>query len=151
MKRKFEIFLSFSVLIIALGFSIWAINYLKIFNKQVFYRLNAEFTDTTQIQSGAEVRIAGITVGRVVKKWLDNETFTSRLIIEITQNIKIPKDSELIINSSGLLAASHLKIAPGVSKEYLQNLDNFSNTKSSVPLEELIGRAIFTLSESGKE
>ncbi len=150
MNRIFEKSLAILVLLVAVAFVFVGFNYLKAFQKAKYYRVIAEFEDSTQLQNGADIKIAGINVGRVVKKNLNYDKFTSVVEMDIEQNIKIPVDSLVSINSSSLLAASHLRILPGKAGEYMHNGAVFASAKSSASLEELIGRAIFTLSDAAK-
>ncbi len=150
MKRLGEILLSVGVLVVAVVFAVYSFNFLKIFEETGSYHVYAEFRDTSGLTVGAEVRIAGIEIGQVLDKRLDHNRFTSVVTMMIDDKVKIPKDSLISINSSGILSNSHIKITPG-NDEYIADNMTFANTKSAASLEELIGRAIYVLSSSGHD
>ena len=58
--------------------------------------------------------------------------------------IELPSDSSAAIVSSGLLGGKYLSLVPGGDDRLLKDGDEITLTQSSVNLEDLIGRYIFS-------
>ena len=106
-----------------------------------YYALNARFGRTDGLQIGDKVRLAGITVGRVVGAKLD-EHFNAIMTMELKDGIRIPDDSSASIVSSGIMGAKYIEIEPGGSEDYLQPGGEFSYTQDAMVIEELVDRII---------
>ena len=107
----------------------------------IYYPLQARFGRTDGLMLGDNVRLAGITVGRVVDAKLDDH-FNAVLTLEIKEGIEIPTDSSAAIVSSGIMGGKYIEIEPGGDEEYLQPHDEFSYTQDAMVLEELVDRVI---------
>ena len=83
-----------------------------------YYALDARFGRTDGLLVGDKVRLAGVTVGKVVGAKLD-EHFNAIMTIEIKEGINIPDDSSASIVSSGLMGPKYIEIEPGGSEDYL--------------------------------
>ena len=83
-----------------------------------YYALNARFGRTDGLQIGDKVRLAGITVGRVVGAKLDDH-FNAIMTMELKDGIRIPDDSSASIVSSGIMGAKYIEIEPGGSEDFL--------------------------------
>lgn len=106
-----------------------------------YYSLNARFGRTDGLMVGDKVRLAGVTVGRVVGAKLD-EHFNAIMTLELKDGINIPDDSSASIVSSGIMGAKYIEIEPGGSMDYLQPGGEFSYTQDAMVLEELVDRII---------
>jgi len=84
------------------------------------YRINLSFNFVNGIKVGAPVRFAGVDVGEVNRVKLEFVPQESRsnvnLEIWIRNNIKIPSDYTVWVNTLGLLGEKYVEIIPG--KEY---------------------------------
>ena len=98
----------------------------------------ASFNDVSGISVGSEIKLAGVTVGRVKRLELDALSYTAEMVLDISSRLKIPTDSEIIITSEGLLGASYVSISPGGSDTFLQENEKFSFTQSSLSLNNLL-------------
>ena len=116
--------------------------------KQERYKdiLYAKFNNIEGIKVGSEVKIAGIRVGLVESMKLDTNTFQAQLKLNVIDNLNIPDDSVISVASSGLLGGKFLNIKPGVSDIFLTNGASFSNTQSSLNLEDLVGKVVASFS-----
>ena len=83
------------------------------------YRLAASFNNASGISSGTEVRVAGVKVGQVLEKSFDPELFEADLILEISETVVLPDDSDARVVSDGLLGRSYIAIEPGGSFDNL--------------------------------
>ncbi len=140
-KKPFEAIVGFVVLLICgLFFShIVKLNQIPRIEK---YKdiLYAKFNNIDGINVGDDVKIAGIRVGVIEKIHLDRNVFQAEVKLNVLDNLKIPDDSILAVSSNGLFGGKFLEIKPGISEKVLTNGSSFVNTKSSINLDDLIGK-----------
>lgn len=105
------------------------------------YRIYAHFGRTDGLKIGDAVRMAGVTIGRVVESNLD-EDFKSRLTLEVDSKYKIPEDSSASIVSFGLIGGKYVEIDVGGSEEYINPGESIGYTQDAMILEELLDRII---------
>ena len=98
----------------------------------------ASFNDVSGISVGSNIKLAGVTVGKVLELNLDEINYTAEMVLGINRKIKIPNDSEIIITSEGLLGGNYVSISPGGSDIFLKANEKFSFTQSSLSLNNLI-------------
>ena len=53
---------------------------------------SASFDDISGISVGSEIKLAGVTIGRVKKLSLDSFSYTAEVVLEISSKIKLPSD-----------------------------------------------------------
>lgn len=106
-----------------------------------YYALNARFGRTDGLLVGNKVRMAGVTIGKVVDAKLDDH-FNAIMTVEIKEGINIPDDSSASIVSSGLMGSKYIEIEPGGSEDYLAPGDEFSYTQDAMVIEELLDRIV---------
>ena len=86
------------------------------------YRFNASFSEAATLAVEADVRLAGVNVGKVKKKTLQKGA--SRTLVELelkNQYAPIPKDSRAILRQKTLLGETYVEIAQGTSDEDLND------------------------------
>ena len=98
----------------------------------------ASFNDVSGISVGSDIKLAGVTIGKVLELKLDEINYTAEMVLGINKKIKIPNDSEIIITSEGLLGGNYVSISPGGSDIFLKANEKFSFTQSSLSLNNLI-------------
>jgi phospholipid/cholesterol/gamma-HCH transport system substrate-binding protein len=105
------------------------------------YSVKARFTSITGLKEGAEVEIAGVTVGKVSRIALDSD----RAIVEmhIDPAVKIQEDSIASIRTKGIIGDKYIKISPGGTDEIVKPNGMLTETESSIELEELVSKYIF--------
>lgn len=108
------------------------------------YQVKADFTNITGIGLGSDVRIGGIKVGVVEKLALDPQSYQAVASLRIDKNIGLPKDSSASVQSAGLLGDKFVAIEPGGDDASLKDGDAITFTQSSVSLEEMIGKFVFS-------
>jgi len=106
-----------------------------------YYALDARFGRTDGLLVGDKVRMAGVTIGKVVDARLD-EHFKAVMTLEIKEGINIPDDSSASIVSAGLMGAKYIEIEPGGSEDYLAPGSEFSYTQDAMVIEELLDRIV---------
>jgi phospholipid/cholesterol/gamma-HCH transport system substrate-binding protein len=112
------------------------------------YEISASFENSGGVENGTAIMIAGIKVGVITKKILDQNNYMAELKMAINNNINIPDDSSASITSSGLLGEKYVDISPGGNNEMLKKDGVIKHTQSSVNLETLIGKMMFSTKEA---
>jgi phospholipid/cholesterol/gamma-HCH transport system substrate-binding protein len=131
------------VLAVALGFLAWAYGRSDA-GDPGGYTLTAKFDRVDGLETGGDVRISGIKVGQVLGQRLDPQTYRAEVTFSVRDGIELPSDSSAAIVSSGLLGGKYLSVVPGGDVELLESGDEITLTQSSINLEDLIGRYIFS-------
>ena len=111
------------------------------------YTLHARFDHIDGLGVGADVRLAGVKVGSVNEERIDPRTFQAVVSLSVRNDIKLPKDSAAIITSESLLGGKYLSLQPGGDETMLQPGETITITQSSVSLEELLGKFIFSIDQ----
>lgn len=106
------------------------------------YTLYADFDNISGVKSGAEVQIAGVTVGSVTGLAL-NDYDQARAALQLNREIKLPKDSIASVKSQGLIGDKLIQITLGGDEENYAEGDVIVDTESSVDLESLISKFAF--------
>ena len=135
----FEFIVGLGVIIIAGWFILSVVSKSeKLTNVGETTRYIASFNDVSGISVGSNIKLAGVTVGKVLELKLDEINYTAEMVLGINRKIKIPNDSEIIITSEGLLGGNYVSISPGGSDISLKANEKFSFTQSSLSLNNLI-------------
>lgn len=104
------------------------------------YPLIAHFGSINGIDTGSDVRMAGVKVGVVSAISLDPKTFDARVDMSIHHGIPVPDDSTAKVTTDGLLGSAYIAIEPGGDDEMLQAGDEFDYTQGAVDLLTLLGQ-----------
>jgi phospholipid/cholesterol/gamma-HCH transport system substrate-binding protein len=135
----FEFIVGLGVIIIAGWFILFVVSKSdKLSNISETTNYIASFNDVSGISVGSNIKLAGVTVGKVLELKLDEINYTAEMVLGINRKIKIPNDSEIIITSEGLLGGNYVSISPGGSDIFLKANEKFSFTQSSLSLNNLI-------------
>ena len=108
------------------------------------YNVQAKFDNITGISVGSDVRIGGIKVGVVTGLDLNEETYQAVANMNVRHSTKLPEDSTAAVMSSGLLGDKFVQLTPGAMDDMLADGGEIEFTQSSVSLEELIGKYVFS-------
>ena len=115
------------------------------------YEVTAEFDNIGGLAVGADVRMSGIKVGTVSGQRLDRETFAALVTFSIDPSVKLPTDSSVKIASESLLGGKYAQLTPGAEEDAIPPGGRIQFAQSSVSLEDLIGRFIFSGADDKKE
>lgn len=110
------------------------------------YTVTAAFNDIGGLKTGAPVDLAGVRIGRVTDIKLDQNTYRAVATIRISDQYKIPRDSDASILTSGLLGDQYVGIGPGGAPDNMKDGDRFMITQSAIVLENLIGQFMTSFS-----
>ena len=97
------------------------------------------------------MRLAGVKVGSVDRGSGSIRRASRRwCALSVRDDLKLPKDSAAIITSESLLGGKYLSLQPGGDETMLQPGQTITITQSSVSLEELLGKFIFSMTNVQK-
>ncbi len=144
-RNMIETIVGAAVLLVAAGFLLFAYKGSDMnVGRSDGYTVKARFANATGINPGSDVRIGGIKIGVVTDMQLDNKTYDAVAIMHIDSRTPVPADSSAAIVGSGLLSDKFVQITPGGDEAMLKNNGAIQFTQSSVSLEELIGKFVFS-------
>jgi phospholipid/cholesterol/gamma-HCH transport system substrate-binding protein len=112
--------------------------------------LHAKFNAIDGLGVGSDVRIAGVKVGSITSEQLDPKSYQADVAFTVAHGIAVPKDSSAAVTSDGLLGGKYLAIEPGADDQMLADGGTITITQSSVSIEQLLGKFIFSMAPSDK-
>jgi phospholipid/cholesterol/gamma-HCH transport system substrate-binding protein len=132
------------VLFVAAYFFIMAYN--KSGSKSVIdgYVVQADFSDVTGITIGSDVRVSGVKIGTVNFIKLNHENYQAEVGLLIGGNLAIPQDTSASIVGESLLGGKFVALEIGGAEAMLKGGDKIEYTQSSVSLEQLLGKFVFS-------
>jgi len=112
------------------------------------YRLKAQFENIGGLKTGAPVKMAGVTIGRVEVIDYDMQLLKAIVTLRIDERYnEIPNDSDASIFTAGLLGGQYIGISPGGSEEYFKDGDQVAFVQDAIVLENLISKYLFNQAE----
>jgi len=111
------------------------------------YTLSAAFDRIDGLSAGADVRMAGVKVGSVTRTVIDPKTYLAVVDFTVQNAIKLPTDSSAAVASDSLLGGKYLALVPGGNDAMLPPNGRVTVTQSSVSLEDLLGKFIFSVTD----
>ena len=109
------------------------------------YFLNAYFQNIEGVAEGNDVKLSGIKIGYIDNVTLENGTYFAVARLKIKKGIDIPSDSRAIVSTSGLLGGKYIRINPGSADDNLQENGKIKFTQSSINIEDLISKLMYSL------
>jgi phospholipid/cholesterol/gamma-HCH transport system substrate-binding protein len=112
------------------------------------YQLTVDFETAAGLEPKANVKMAGVPIGKLEEiKLVENN---ARLVLRIQEGIKIPVDSVVSIQTQGLLGEKYVEILPGEETDkMLPPGGRVANTVPPANLDEII-RKVTLISEDLK-
>ena len=151
MNRRFaETAVGAVVVAIAVWFLVFAYNSGD-FRPVAGYSLSARFNSVGGLAPGNDVRIGGVKIGSVLDQRIDPADFRAVIVFTVRSDLKLPEDTVAAITSDGLLGGKYLRLEPGRATAMLAANGTLKNTRDALSLEDMLGRAIFLLSEGDKK
>lgn len=108
------------------------------------YNVTAAFNDVTGVGIGSDVRIGGVKIGTVDTITLNPDTYQAEVSMHVRDSVKLPADSDASIVGESLLGGKFVALTPGGSEDMLQDGGIIEFTQSSVSLEQLLGKFVFS-------
>lgn len=106
------------------------------------YPLHAEFNNISGVKAGADVQIAGVTVGKVRQLTL-NKDRQAVVAMQIQRGVVIPVDSVASVKSQGIIGDKYIQISLGGDDSTYKPGATIVDTESAVDLESLISKFAF--------
>jgi phospholipid/cholesterol/gamma-HCH transport system substrate-binding protein len=105
------------------------------------YIVDAQFANIGALKERAPVKVAGVRIGQVQSISLEPGKDVADVSLSIDKKYaQIPADSVATIYTSGLLGDQYVGIQFGNAKNYLADGGHVGLTKSTQPLEEMLGK-----------
>ncbi|GGP75308.1 outer membrane lipid asymmetry maintenance protein MlaD [Shewanella ulleungensis] len=108
------------------------------------YTLVAKFENSSGLKEGAFVEMSGVRVGLIQSITYDPKAYESVVKVSLDNTITVPDDSVASIRTSGIIGDRFLKISSGGSDINMEDGDEFIDTESSISIEELISKYMFS-------
>jgi len=101
------------------------------------YKLTVDFESASGLEPKANVKMAGVPVGKVEEIQLVGNR--ARLVLRIVEGVRIPIDSVASIQTQGLLGEKYVEILPGKEREQMLPAGGrVANTLPPLNLDEII-------------
>ena len=107
------------------------------------YRVVARFSSVTGLRVGAEVEIAGVSVGRVTSIELAKDAPDAIVVLRLQPHLRLSEDTIAAIKTSGLIGDKYVSLAPGGSPDMIDHGGEIRETQSVIDIESLIGKFAF--------
>lgn len=107
------------------------------------YLIEARFTNAGGLNTGSNVVVAGVPVGRVEAIRMEESEYTAIATLRVMTGLKLPTDSMASIKTTGLIGDKFIALSPGADETYLEPGARITMTESAVDLESLIGKMAF--------
>lgn len=133
-----EVVVGAFILTMALGFLWFMVTVTGLSKSATGIELKANFRSAEGISVGTDIRLAGVSVGKVSDLNLNIETYRADAVFVIYQGVPIPDDSAVIVASEGLLGGTFIEIVPGGSFEMFADGSVIQNTQGAVSLIQLL-------------
>lgn len=108
------------------------------------YSLYANFSSVSGLKAGARIEMVGVQIGTVSDISIDKEKLAAKVIFSIDKNIELTEDSIASVKTSGIIGQKFVEISPGGSDIMLEPGEEIYNTESSLDIEGLVRKLIFT-------
>jgi phospholipid/cholesterol/gamma-HCH transport system substrate-binding protein len=105
------------------------------------YRLTVDVPEAANLANEADVRMSGITIGKVKSKALDKGAVATKITLDIDPKFApIPKDTKFILRQKTLLGETYAELSPGDPSEgYLKDGSQIprASVEKTVELDEI--------------
>jgi len=144
-KRNMELYVGLFVIFgfICVGYLIIVLGEFSFFN-QNRYLVHGYFSSISGLKQGARVEIAGVEIGTVAKISIDKERLVAKVVFSINKEVELSEDSIASVKTSGIIGQKYIDISPGGSDDILMDGDEIDNTESSLDIESLVRKFIFS-------
>lgn len=152
MKRNIiETVLGGVVLLVAVGFLVFAFQSAGLSSGDGGYQVSADFTDASGLAPGAEVRMSGVKIGTVVSQSLDPETYDAVVILSIDDRVQLPLDTSARVIPDGLLGGNFVALEPGGDIDMIEPGGKLEFTQGAINVVDLLGRFVFSAGDKSGE
>ncbi|MEO7255087.1 MAG: outer membrane lipid asymmetry maintenance protein MlaD [Casimicrobium sp.] len=107
------------------------------------YELEAHFENIGALKPRAQVKSAGVVVGRVESVRLDKTTYEAVARLHVFPEYQFSRDTIATVYTSGLLGDQFIGLEPGGDPVMLKDEDRIKKTQSAIQIEKLISQFMF--------
>lgn len=140
-RTKLELKLGFFVFIALVIFAIFILSVGGIRTWSSGYQVSFMFNFINGVKKGAPVRFAGVDVGEVTNIKYFYEAKEEKTKIRITcwvpNEVMIPRDSTVVVNTLGLLGEKYIEILPGVDYKNVLQPNETIDGEDPLPMNEV--------------
>lgn len=115
------------------------------------YSLIAKFDRIDGLAVGNDTRISGVKVGSIVSIDIDPQTYLAQVVFTVRNGLSLPVDTVAEITSESLMGGKYIALVPGGDENTLAPGEEITYTQSSVSLEALLGKYLFSGNEREKK
>jgi phospholipid/cholesterol/gamma-HCH transport system substrate-binding protein len=108
------------------------------------YTLKARFTSSSGLRTGNIIEAAGVRVGTVSAIEFDPDSYEAIVSLRIDEGVPVQEDAIASIRTQGIIGEKYIKLTPGGFDELLAEGGEITETESSISLEDLISKYIFS-------
>jgi len=109
---------------------------------EIGYPVLARFGQVDGISVGSDVRISGVSVGRVSKLAIEPATRQAIVTMTIDEGVALPLDTGALIVQVGLLGSKFIKLDPGGDEEYLEPGDEVEFVQDAVIIIDMLKKVL---------
>jgi len=144
-RRNIELYVGLFVIagFISMGYLILSIGEFSFFPENR-YSVHGYFSSISGLKQGARVELAGVEIGSVSKISIDRERLVAKVVFSINRDMELSEDSIASVKTSGIIGQKYIDISPGGSDDILNDGDEIENTESSMDIESLVRKFIFS-------
>lgn len=110
------------------------------------YNVSATFDDAGGLRAGADVMLAGVSIGRVASVQLQGQD-EALLQLEIQQGVKLTSDAIAAVRTKGIIGERYVRISQGADDAMIEDHGEIEETESAINIEDLISKYIFSSAE----
>jgi phospholipid/cholesterol/gamma-HCH transport system substrate-binding protein len=143
-RARIETMMGAVVLAVATGFLFTATTGSGMKATADSYNIRADFSDITGVNVGSDVRIGGVKIGTVQSVRLNHETYQAQISMAVEKDITLSEDTTAAIVGESLLGGKFVSLSPGGAEATLKEGGVIEFTQSSVSLEQLLGKFVFS-------
>lgn len=140
--QRLEILAGAAVIVVALGFAVYAGRDTGLSSQAGSYALTASFRSIEGVAVGADVKLAGVKIGTIAALDLNPQSYMADATIMIDKTIEIPTDSIISVSQDGLLGGKYVEILPGGMPDVLAPGEEIENTQDAVNLLNLLNKFV---------
>lgn len=107
------------------------------------YSISATFDDAGGLRAGADVMLAGVSIGRVASVQL-HEQDEALLKLEIQQGVELTTDAIAAVRTKGIIGERYVRISQGADDQIIKDHGTIEETESAINIEDLISKYIFS-------
>ncbi|MEE8507172.1 MAG: outer membrane lipid asymmetry maintenance protein MlaD [Kiloniellales bacterium] len=115
------------------------------------YEITAEFDNATGVAPGTDVLLSGVKVGTVTGQRLDPDTFFAVVTMNISESVKLPRDTSARILMEGLLGSNYIALDPGGAEKTIQSGGQIGFTQGSINVIQLLSELIWSAADSASK